>query len=248
MDLLRSCSRQNMRFVVGDLLTQAEATWYRTAPNAKTFPTPHVFGSPVWDTFHPMTTDIGFNASAPRTYYNGRRINSSTGRKWAGPLVYFRAGAPATGDLPRATNGTPVECLNPPFGLALGGTSRAIALSKGGLMNGGRAYTPAVACSECTGPTPSTLTITLSGFTTGSLNQLWTFTQDPVFPCLWGASSGGNTLTLARAGGFFWNLTILDGVGAALYQGGAVGCIGSFSMTQLVSTIGGNTPLTLFTS
>jgi len=248
MDLLRSCSRQNMRFVVGDLITQAEATWYRTAPNAKTFPTPHVFGSPVWDTFHPMPTDIGFNASAPRTYYNGRRINSSTGRKWAGPLPYFRAGAPAAGDLPRGFNGTPVECLAQPPGLALGGLSREVGRARGGLMLSGRSIPPAIPCSECFGPTPSVVSITLSGFTTPSLNQNWILVQDPLSPCQWTASSGSNSLTLSRAGGFFWPLTILDGVGGATYQGSGASCIGSFSMAKLASTIGGDDPLTLFTS
>lgn len=248
MDLLRSCSRQTMRYIAGQPAEQAIGTWYFAKKTALPFPIPHSFGSPVWDTFHPMPTDIGFNAEAARTWYRGTPLNSSDGTKWAGDLDWFVNGADQAENLPRGSNGTPVECLAPPFGIASGGTATDTGLSVGGLLSGGKTFIPAVACSECTGPTPEILSITLTGFTNGPTNATWVFTQDPVFSCLWTAGSGGVALSLSRAGGFFWNLTITDGVGAALYQGGGGGCIGSFSMAKLVSTNGGDDPLTLLTS
>jgi len=248
MDLLRSCYSQKIRYIKGDLAQEETTAWYFCAKTAKPFPFNHAFGSPTWDIVHPTPTTIGFNAQASRQYYSGRSLNNSRGDKFAGPAAWFAEGAPAPANLPRALNGTPLECLQNPLGLALSGGSVDVAPSSGTVLLSAGSYVPAVACSECTGPTPSNLSITLSGFTTPAVNATWTFTQDGTFPCQWNAGSGGVTLTLQRSGGFFWNLTILDGTGAALYQGGGVGCLGSFSMAQLVSTIGGNTPLTLLTS
>jgi len=248
MDLLRSCSKQRLRFIAGDPSFEAIGTWYFAKKSALPFPIPHSFGSPVWDTYHPMSTEIGFNADAPRVWFRGTQQNSSNGTQWAGDLDWFVLGAGAPENLPRGSNGTPVECLAPPFGIASGGEATDTGLSVGGVLSGGATFVPVVACSECTGPTPDSLTITLVGFTNGPTNATWTFIQDSVFPCQWNAGSAGISLTLQRAGGFFWNLLITDPVGGAGYQGGGVGCIGSFAMTKLFSTAGGNTPLTLFTS
>lgn len=236
-----------MRFVKDDVDVFAPVTWFFAADGAKPFPGLHRFGSANWDSTRNEVSDLGDDATVPKTYANGRRLNRSDGRKFAGPILYFLEGAPGEGTIPRGADGTPVECLVPPFGIALGARAVPVIPVRAPFLLGGSGYAPAVPCSECFGPTPAHVSITLSGFTTPSLNQLWNLVQDPLSPCQWTASSGGNTLTLSRAGGFFWPLTISDGVGGATYQGSGASCIGSFSMSQLASTIGGDDPLTLFT-
>jgi hypothetical protein len=137
MDVGRSCFRQALRFVRNDLGEQVYGTWFRAAPSAKQFPVPHRFGSPVWDLSRGEFSDLGFNAETPAAWVNGARLNSSDGTKWAGPLEYFVEGCPAPAQLPRGSNGTPVECLKAPFGLLTGGLSRQIFPVFGGLKTGG---------------------------------------------------------------------------------------------------------------
>lgn len=144
MDVLRSCSRQKIRFVAGDLAAEEVATWYFAAPTAKAFPEPHAFSSPVWDTIHPMTTAIGFNANASRSYYNGKRTNSSKGQSYAGPLRFFQEGCDEPANLARAMNGTPLQCLDLPAGFWFGGQSVKSTLVSGGTLSGGVGFTPSV--------------------------------------------------------------------------------------------------------
>jgi hypothetical protein len=121
MDLLRSCSSQLIRFVKGDPTQTALATWYRCKPGAKAFPGIHSFGSPVWDQERNLETQIGFQATSARTYYDGRRKNTSDGTNFAGPAKFFVEGADSPALLLRGVNDTPSDCLRRPLGIAKGG-------------------------------------------------------------------------------------------------------------------------------
>ena len=121
MDVLRSCYTRKMRYVKGDISKTFDATWYFAAETALPFPGFHLFSSAVWDTVHPTAVTLGDSESFSRRWYNGRRLNRSDGRSFAGPKECFLQGAPAPGDLDRAFDGTPVVCLKPPFGEMHGG-------------------------------------------------------------------------------------------------------------------------------
>lgn len=142
MDFLRSCSSQAISFVEHDPTQQALATWYVAAPTALVFPTEHAFGSPVWDTVHPTATTLGFDATTPRVYYNGRRTNASDGTTFAGTASFFQIGAPSRAPLERGVNETPVECLRAPFGIVTGGLCVPIVPAGGGLRTGGSCTAP----------------------------------------------------------------------------------------------------------
>lgn len=121
MDLLRSCYSQNVMYFNGDPSQVTKCRWYFAARTAKPFPAPHAFGSPTWDTVHPTSTTLGWDATSSRSYYNGKRSNTSDGTSFAGPLDFFQNGADTLADLDRGVNGTPVVCLRSPVGVALGG-------------------------------------------------------------------------------------------------------------------------------
>jgi hypothetical protein len=154
MDLLRSCYRQRINYIAGDPTKTALATWYWCRPGASIFPFANAFCSPTWDTVHPTRTTIGFDATGPRSYYNGRLLNSSTAQNYAGPASYFLEGAPAPALLPRAWDGTPVECLTAPFGLAKGGLSIPTYPVAGGKILSGTAPGPPPVPINC-GTLPS---------------------------------------------------------------------------------------------
>jgi hypothetical protein len=137
MDLVRSCYSRNIRFVNGDPTQKAKATWYRAAPTALVFPGAHAFGSANWDTVHPTPIDLGDQEGDPWRWYNGRRINRSDGTRFAGPAAFFLHGADAPAILPRGTDGTPVECLKPPFGKIKGGLCVPSIRFAGGKIKGG---------------------------------------------------------------------------------------------------------------
>lgn len=180
-----------MQFVEGDPTAVTDATWYRCKKGAVAFPGAHAFGSPVWDIVHPTPTTLGFDATASRRYYNGRRLNSSDGQKVAGHLEWFLTGAPSKANLPRLTDGTPVECIKPPFGKMLGGVSVPVAAAIGGKSVGGALVTtviPGAPCTSCPGVTPATVVLTITGATglAAVINGVWMLPQDvPTNPCLW---------------------------------------------------------------
>lgn len=121
MDFLRSCYSQLVSYRKDDPSQQFIGQWYFCDPRALPFPGPHAFGSPTWDTEHPTETTLGWDATSFRFYYNGRRLNTSDGTKFAGPQDYFVNGQPDVPGLERGVNGTPVECLKRPLGKAIGG-------------------------------------------------------------------------------------------------------------------------------
>jgi hypothetical protein len=166
IDFGRSCYSQPMSFVSNDPTIQATATWYFCAPTALPFPYPCAFGSPTWDTVHPTITNLGFDATKPRKYYNGRRLNASDGRTFAGPAEYFLNGAPAPAILPRGVNDTPIVCLQPPHGAAKGGLCVPVVSALGGVGFSGRCVsgiTPGIPCAYCSGTTPGLPVITIAG-------------------------------------------------------------------------------------
>ena len=124
-DFLRSCYSQNVMYDASDPTKKYKATWYFTKPGALPFPGLHSFGSPTWDWVHPFPTTIGFDASSPRSYYNGRRLNISDGNSFAGPMEYFLDGQSSASPLQRGDDGTPAACILRPAGFALGGISPA---------------------------------------------------------------------------------------------------------------------------
>lgn len=140
MDYLRSCYKRRMRFVRGDPDTFAPVTWYFCAPTAVPFPGVHRFGSANWDSTRNLATDLGDDAQRRPTYYNGRILNRSDGKTFAGPRSAFESGASIIGELPRAVDGTPVECLQGPFGVMLGGSDIPVSPGKGGLRLGAMDY------------------------------------------------------------------------------------------------------------
>lgn len=193
MDLLRSCSKQLMMPVANSPLTKVLATWYRAAPTATVFPGEHSFGSPVWDSEHPTTTTLGFDANAPRIYYNGKRENASDGTRFAGPADYFVNGAPALALLPRGVNETPVECLLPPWGLVTGGQAIPVIAAAGGLRTGGSATAPVSVAStirywtwSTPGNTPTQIrwTISSAAFGSGTIYGQQTQSFAPTFVLL----------------------------------------------------------------
>jgi len=245
MDVLRSCSRQKIRFVENNPLDMADATWYRAAPTAKPFPEPHSFGSPVWDTVHPTLTDLGFQAQLPRTWTNGKRINSSRGEKWAGPVDYFITGAPAPAFLPRAINGTPVECLERPLGLFLGGSSRAIAIAIGGIKLGGSCVPGVPDCPLCPGGTPTSVLIGSSGFTVPSMNNVFLLPQTAT-PCIWQYDVGPGEYVRAFRTVDRWTVQFVSGADFAQYEDNVPDvCLGTSSVYQVASTMAGGDPFSI---
>jgi hypothetical protein len=201
MDLLRSGYKRDMRFVRDDPGPVVEAIWYRCAPSALPFPGPHRFGSGNWDTVHPSPSDLGDQDDLLRTYYNGRRLNSSDGRSFAGPLEFFQEGADGPALLPRGGDGfTPVECIRPPFGIVKGGLSVPTVGDLGGVIKSGTSTTPAnpLVCSTFT----TTLTATvLSGTGTAAPFVGQTFPVPHLFGPLWEGSSTVGLDILNFAGG-----------------------------------------------
>lgn len=230
-----------MRFVAGDPSQTAVATWYRAKPGAAVFPGAHAFGSAIWDTEHPTSTLLGDQDGAPKSWYNGRRINRSDGQKVAGPISYFTSGAPAPDFLPRASDGfTPVECLSPPFGLATGGNSVPTVLALGGVRTGGVSsvpIAPGVPCANCPSLTPLRVTVNLNGFL--GLNAVFNGTHvlTQVAPCSWDlVISPGFFIFLVSNGGPTWSLDV-NGTGVAIYTGGAPDCITPVTIPLTASTM-----------
>lgn len=244
MDLLHSCYRQKISFLKGFPASQAIATWYFCSPNAHAFPEPHSFGSPTWDTDHPTITTLGFDATSSRTYTNGRRTNSSNGQSYAGPLIYFQEGAPARALLPRISNGTPVECVPPPWGLAGGGLLVPLRAGLGGKLAAGQlvaGVVPGMPCINCVGTTPATVRVVLSGFAGGHafLNGTWTLPQ--INPCTWFHSfSAFQFIQLLRVATNHWQLDASDTFQQAQYELTTPDCVTSCVLPLSLSTIGGD--------
>ena len=243
MSFLRSCYRQRIMFVAGDPTQTTVATWYRCGPDAKVFPFLSAFGSPTWDTDHPTITEIGFDATTARPWYNGRRINSSLGQTYAGDRLDFLNGAAAPGHIPRAFDGTPVECLQPPFGLAGGGSGVPSNVARGGKVvtgSAGPSVMPGVPCSQCVGVTPLIFRLVLSGFTGANapVNGTWTMTQNAFNPCAWGNFPTPFGLTVASTS-FGWLVDVVGIGGNALYSGSKVDCVTGVILPQTFSSIGG---------
>lgn len=250
MDLLRSCYRQRIRFVDGDPSQTAVATWYFAAKTAKPLPFPHAFGSPTWDIVHPTPTTIGFNAEASRSYYNGRSLNSSPGDRFAGQAAWFVRGAPQPANLPRTLNGTPLECLTPPLGLQLSGSSVNVTGNKATLLLSAGSYIPTPPVNPCTfcSVTPSSVTATLSGLTVSFLNGTHSLVQQSD-PCMWEVPVSTGFVRLTRFG-TIWILLADDGVGgSAFYTSGTyLSCIDVIGLLLSGTNIGGDPTATAVTS
>lgn len=215
MDFLRSCSTQRLQYILNDATAVVDATWYRAAKGAIAFPGVHAFGSPVWDLVHPTPTTLGFDATAPRRYYNGRRLNSSDGKKVAGPLSYFLDGAPFKQVLPRGADGTPIQCLPAPWGKSTGGLLVPAVSAIGGKKTGGflvsTGPTPGTPCGQCTGTTPLNVTIAVAGATGTEALFNGSFITTQISACTWTHTiSPGIGFTLSRIAIATWSLTIFD--------------------------------------
>lgn len=249
MDFLRSCYKQRISYVKGNPGITALATWYFAAPTALPFPSHHSFGSPTWDSEHPGITTLGFDATGPRTYYNGKRLNRSDGTTYAGPLICFKEGTDSPANLPRGRDATPIECLDPPFGILTGGSGLYALPGRGGLLTGGQGVPlpSGVACVNCPGFTPLTVSVTLSGFSGvyAVYNGAHTLTQT-VSPCIWTVSLGGTkTITAVRGAGNAWNVFLTAAPTAAQYTGTAPDCLTGATLSLVFSFIGGSATASL---
>jgi len=148
MDFLRSCYQQKIKFLRDDPMQEENAVWYFASKTAKPFPCLHPFGSPTWDIIHPTHASLGFKEESPRRYYNGRPLNSSRGERFAGLAASFEKGAVSPASLPRALNGTPVECLRPPFGLALSAVGRDVLGTVTSLSLSARSVCGPIVCAD----------------------------------------------------------------------------------------------------
>lgn len=178
-------------------------------------PGPHAFGSPTWDSFHPMPTTLGWNATAPRSYYNGRRLNASDGQKTAGPLRFFSEGCDAPAILPRGADGyTPLECLPALGGKAVSGLSMPVMSAHGGKLVAGSISTPGptpgIPCGLCSvSITPATIKLTVTGFTGAGLTANGTWLVPQVLACVWQLINGaGVVFTVQRVPANFWQVQI----------------------------------------
>ncbi len=249
MDLLRSCYSSQIEYAPGKVAT---GTWYWCAPTALPFPAPHNFGSSIWDTEHPTATSIGWNAFASRPWYNGRRLNSSNGTSYAGPLEFFQGQCPGPGPLPRGTNGTPVECLQPPYGLTKGGLCVPTVSALGGKYLAGASIspiTPGVPCGHCSGTTPLTRTVVIAGATGSAApaNGTWVCTQLSFNPCFWLATGAGSVQILAQksAANVIGVTCSVGFVSSQIYQlTGPTDCF-SLSVLPKFSTINPDWPATI---
>lgn len=201
-----------MRFFANDPFHLVKATWYRCKPGAKVFPTWHTFTSENWDYSHPSFFPLGDDAFSKRVWYNGRRLNSSDGTTFAGPLEFFQTGAPAPGLLPRSNDGTPVVCLRAPFGTIASGLCVPVRGNRGSTRGGGffaTTVTPGLPCLNCVGTTPASPVITVAGAFgfAAPLNGTWTLIQ--ITPCQWQRIvAPGVVITMARAVGNQWLPTL----------------------------------------
>jgi hypothetical protein len=224
MDLVRSCYKRRMRYVAGDPSQSVIATWYFAAKTAIPFPGVHRFGSGNLDTVQPSPSLLGDQSTSSRAYYNGRRLNSSPGRDFAGPKDDFLFGAPAPGQLPRGADGyTPVECFLPPFGLAKGGLSVPTNPNMGGKYLSGKSITyitPGSPCSFCTGVTPLRVKIVVTGCTGAGvpINGTWILTQ--VSSCTWALNASPSLIFNALRTSPGWT------VGVSLVPPGVIGSWG----------------------
>lgn len=255
MDLMRSCYKRPIRYVAGNPTITALATWYRTKPGAKVFPTWHSFTSQNWDYSHPTFFDIGEVPTLKPQWSNGRRLNTSDGTSFAGPLEYFQTGAPAPGFLPRGVNDTPTDCLRAPFGIALGGFGMPIVSAKGGKLLGGTATSstplppPGTPCANC--PvlyTPSYIPLIMAGFSapwTG-FNNAFNVTQ--ISACTWSISFfiAGNfhVIGIVRTALNAYDVSLFyNAVNIAQYIGVTPDCQSTAVLPTLVPTPG--QPLTV---
>lgn len=249
MDLLRSCYKGTMRYVDGDPTQKTTVKWFFCKPTAKPFPVPHAFGSQNWDSVHPTATDLGDDAASPRPYYNGRALNSSKGTDFAGPIEYFQDGQPSgTQPLPRGVIGTPVDCLNPPYGLAKGGLCVPALPAIGGVYKSGKAIAPTFPCFSCPAGTPGTLVVNLVGAT--GPQAMWNGVnvlpqQDALHPCNYQIVSGpdgifANWFLTANV-----NVTFVAGGNSAAYVGAFADCTTAGVLTFAGQIGGGTWPPTI---
>lgn len=253
MDFCRSGYTGFVQYVEGDPSAVTLARWYIAAPTATAFPVPHAFGSPIWDEVAYTPTLGWITRPSKRNYYDGRRVNTSDGTRFAGPIEFFQRGAPGPGTLRRGVNGTPVECLTPPYGIALGGRAVPAHAVAGGVKLGGRAVpppTPGFPCAYCGTYTPATCVVTISGASgpVAFLNGTWPCNQAGIIsPCLWpGTATPAGFVNVQRINASTWNVQCGDYLGnTALYQAMVADCITPFVATQLSG--GPDFPLTVFT-
>jgi hypothetical protein len=249
MDFLRSCYSQRIRFVEHDPTKTALATWYFCKPGALVFPGDQAFGSPTWDSDHPTATSIGFDALAPRTYYNGKRLNRSSGQSFAGPKEWFLHGQPTVQNLPRGSDLTPRVCIPSPTGLATGGQVVDGVRAEGGILTGGvcsDGMLPGVPCANCPTTTPLTVSVTLGGFSGAHswYNGTHQLTQT-ISPCIWALAGPGTlALQLFRNPSNTWDLFLTGSIGS-YYSGVVADCVSPGTLALVFSIIGGNPTCTI---
>lgn len=253
MDLVRSCYKRRIRYVAGDPSQTAVATWYFAAPGARAFPFPHAFASANWDSVHPTAVVLGDDESFPRSWYNGRIINRSDGTDFAGPPQFFADGADMPALLPRGQDGfTPIECLKPPFGIAIGGLSEPIRSAIGGKTLSGSSVpgiAPGAPCGNCPAFTPLRTTVTAAGFVAPytAFNGTHVLTQSGA--CTWNVAIGPHAIFALRGPGFWVvQMQYFPGPLVADYLGPSPDCLsttvcpffaGPFGNTAVVNILGG---------
>jgi hypothetical protein len=243
MDLIRSCYSQKVRYRSDDPTLETVCRWSFCVPGADAFPEPHAFGSDIWDSVHPTPTILGFDAEDKRKYYNGRPVNFTDGKSFAGPIDWFVDGQPDATVLPRGCGATPVECLRPPYGLAKSGLRVTAYPAIGGVYKGGTRKTPAVACSSCPTTTPATLVVTLAGAT--GPQSVWNGTNtldQQASPCFWRLELAPfNFIGGSRVFPNIWLIVFSVPAGnSATYQGPTADCAAA-QVLPLTGQVGGGT-------
>ena len=120
MDFLRHAQVGRMKFTQGSDVT-TPVRWFRAAPDAKDFPTPHLFAATVWERLENpgdpeqpwQNTGIGDqSASNVRTGEPGEaNFHGLVGEDFCGPLRAFQQGArPSDPPLVLDDDGVPVCC------------------------------------------------------------------------------------------------------------------------------------------
>jgi hypothetical protein len=150
MDMLRACYRTKMRLHT-DPSVLTPVRWYKCHPNARDFPGLSPLRSSQWRSEPWVEMPLGEVYGAPRPFDPGLLPLGAFGRRFCGPIEWFRYGEPFPSSLPPqeySLSGLATCCLaggvqNAQGGMVAGGTATEFVVppypSRGGAVAGGTA-------------------------------------------------------------------------------------------------------------